>query len=255
MSALHVKNICYKSGQTSILESISLTLDEGKFYGILGPNGSGKTTLLDLLAGLIPCTHGEIEISNRAYHSYSRKELAQQIALVPQNFDISFPYKVQEILEMGRYPFKKRMQGLSREDCSLIEDIKSVFDLENLADKDVTNLSGGEKQRVAFAKALIQNTPILFLDESTSNMDPYFAHFVLKEVQKRTKSEEKTVVSVFHDMNLAALYCDEIIMLKNGKLLEKGATKDVLTPVNIKRLFGIESIAIHENGKSYIIPA
>ncbi|AHJ12813.1 MULTISPECIES: ABC transporter ATP-binding protein [Sulfurospirillum] len=254
MSALHVKNLGYKSGSTSILENINLSLEVGKFYGILGPNGSGKTTLLDCLAGLVPKSHGEIEIFNVPCHTYSRKEFAQQIALVPQNFDISFPYKVQEILEMGRYPFKKRMHGLSAKEYALIDQIKDVFELNFLVDKEVTNLSGGEKQRVAFAKALIQDTPILFLDESTSNMDPYFAHFVLKEVQKRTKNEQKTVLAVFHDMNLASRYCDEIIMLKDGGLLEMGTTKKVLTPINIKRLFGIESIAVHDNDKSYIIP-
>lgn len=252
---IEIKKLSYHINKKPILKEINLSLEEGKFYGILGPNGSGKTTFLDLILGLVQKTDGEILINNIGLDSFKRQQLAQMIALVPQNFDILFPYKVQDILEMGRYPYKKRLKGLTLDDYQIVEEVKKSFDLYQLEDKCVTNLSGGEKQRVAFSKALIQKTPILFLDESTSNMDPYYAHFALNEVKKVTSVDNKIVVGVFHDMNLAAHYCDEIILFKDGYVLNKGLTIDVLTPENIKKLFNIESDAVVKNGKQYIIPA
>lgn len=253
-NSIDIQDLSYFISDKQILKNITLCLKEGKFYGILGPNGSGKTTFLDLLLRLIPRTEGKIKINDIDIDLINRASLARQIALVPQNFDIQFPYKVQEILEMGRYPFKKRFKGLSLEDYQIIDEIKKRFNLASLENKSITNLSGGEKQRIAFSKALIQKTPILFLDESTSNMDPYYAHFALEEVSKVTKSDKKIVLGVFHDMNLAAHYCDEVILLKEGKILDKGETSDVLSPINIKKLFNIDSDFVLKDGKKYIIP-
>ncbi len=221
---IEAKKLSYYINKKPILKDINLCLDEGKFYGVLGPNGSGKTTLLDLLLGLIDKSSGDVLIDGISLESIKRNNLAQIIALVPQNFNITFPYKVQEILEMGRYPFKKRLRGLSSYDYDIIEAAKKSFNLYALDKKDITSLSGGEKQRIAFAKAIIQSTPVIFLDEATSNMDPYYAHFALNEVKKSIKDNKKTVISVFHDMNLAARYCDEIILLKDGNILDKGKT-------------------------------
>lgn len=252
--SIEVKSLSYSIDKKDILKNINLHLGDGKFYGIIGPNGSGKTTFLDLLLRLRKKTQGEVLINNNSLESIQRVELAKLISLVPQNFDISFPYKVQEILEMGRYPYKKHLGGLSPEDYEIVDEIKKDFNLHKIENKCVTNLSGGEKQRVAFCKALIQKTPIVFLDESTSNMDPYYAHFALNEINKVIKTERKIVLGVFHDMNLAAHYCDEILLFKEGEVIAKGTTSEVLTTQNIKKVFNIESEAILRNGKRYIIP-
>jgi len=236
---IDVKKINYSIDETPILEELSFKFDKGKFYGILGPNGSGKTTFLDILSGYKTATESEIYIEGKELKEYSHLMLAKKIAIVPQKFDIVFPFSVSDILEMGRYPYKKKFFSLQKKDYEIIDRVIKEIGLEEFLDKEITALSGGEEQRVIFGKALIQTTPILFLDESTSNLDPYYSHTLLSLVKKRVEEEQTTVIGVFHDFNLASLYCDEILLLEKGKIVTSGKTQDVLNSKKLEEVFNI----------------
>ncbi|UUV17019.1 ABC transporter ATP-binding protein [Fusobacteria bacterium ZRK30] len=236
---IDIKKIDYSIDGTKILDDLSFKFEKGKFYGILGPNGSGKTTFLDILSGYKNATESEIYIEKKELKEYSHLKLAKKIAIVPQKFDIVFPFSVSDILEMGRYPYKKKFFSLQKKDYEIIDKVVEEIGLEEFLDKEITTLSGGEEQRVIFGKALIQTTPILFLDESTSNLDPYYSHTLLSLVRKRVVEEQTTVIGVFHDFNLASLYCDEILLLEKGKIIASGKTQDVFNSKKLEEVFKI----------------
>ena len=236
---IDIKKINYSIDGTQILDDLSFKFEKGKFYGILGPNGSGKTTFLDILSGYKNATESEIYIEKKELKEYSHLKLAKKIAIVPQKFDIVFPFSVSDILEMGRYPYKKKFFSLQKKDYEIIDKVIKEIGLEEFLDKEITTLSGGEEQRVIFGKALIQTTPILFLDESTSNLDPYYSHTLLSLVRKRVVEEQTTVIGVFHDFNLASLYCDEILLLEKGRIVTSGKTQDVLNSKELEEVFKI----------------
>lgn len=236
---IDVKKINYSIDEIQILNNLSFKFKKGKFYGILGPNGSGKTTFLDILSGYKDALDSEIYIENKELKEYSHLKLAKKIAIVPQKFDIVFPFLVSDILEMGRYPYKKKFFSLQKKDYEIIDNVIKEIGLEEFLNKEITALSGGEEQRVIFGKALIQTTPILFLDESTSNLDPYYSHTLLNLVKKRVIKEETTVIGVFHDFNLASLYCDEILLLEKGQIVASGKTQEVLNSKKLEEVFKI----------------
>lgn len=236
---IDIKKINYSIDGTQILDDLTFKFEKGKFYGILGPNGSGKTTFLDILSGYKNATESEIYIEKKELKEYSHLKLAKKIAIVPQKFDIVFPFSVSDILEMGRYPYKKKFFSLQKKDYEIIDKVIKEIGLEEFLDKEITTLSGGEEQRVIFGKALIQTTPILFLDESTSNLDPYYSHTLLSLVRKRVVEEQTTVIGVFHDFNLASLYCDEILLLEKGRIVTSGKTQDVLNSKKLEEVFKI----------------
>jgi iron complex transport system ATP-binding protein len=236
---IDVKKINYSIDGIQILNNLSFKFKKGKFYGILGPNGSGKTTFLDILSGYKDALESEIYIENKELKEYSYLKLAKKIAIVPQKFDIVFPFLVSDILEMGRYPYKKKFFSLQKKDYEIIDNVIKEIGLEEFLNKEITALSGGEEQRVIFGKALIQTTPILFLDESTSNLDPYYSHTLLSLVKKRVVKEETTVIGVFHDFNLASLYCDEILLLEKGRIVASGKTQEVLNSKKLEEVFKI----------------
>lgn len=251
---IDTKDIRYSAGTLDIIKGIDLQFEKGKFYGVLGPNGCGKTTFLDILSGVIREFTGSITIDNNDPKKIDKKSLARLLALVPQNFETNFPFSVEEILRMGRYPHKKKFSALSKKDNDIIEEVIEELELGSMLEKKITDLSGGERQRVIFGKALIQQTPILFLDESTSNLDPYYAHSLLTKVRERVEKNGLTVISVFHDFNLASLYCDEVVFMKQGKVIKKGETLHTLTPENIKEVFNIKSRVVEDENKKFVIP-
>ncbi len=236
---IDVKKIDYSIDGTQILDDLSFKFEKGRFYGILGPNGSGKTTFLDILSGYKNATESEIYLEEKELKEYTHLKLAKKIAIVPQKFDIVFPFSVSDILEMGRYPYKRKFFSLQKKDYEIIDKVIKEVGLEGFLDKEITALSGGEEQRVIFGKALIQTTPILFLDESTSNLDPYYSHTLLNLVRKRVVEEQTTVIGVFHDFNLASLYCDEILLLEKGRIVKSGKTQDVLNSKELEEVFKI----------------
>jgi iron complex transport system ATP-binding protein len=239
MAFLDARNISYAYGEQRVLKDVSLALEPGRFYGLLGPNGSGKTTLLDLLIANRQPSAGSISLHGRELLSYSRQHLAQQMALVPQEFDLGFDFRVGEVVLMGRHPHIPRFASPGPEDVALSQAAMADLEVEHLSERLITALSGGEKQRVVAARALAQNTPLLIMDEATANLD--IQHTIeIFQVVRRKVEEGGIVLAAIHDLNLAAAFCDEIFLLKEGALHAVGAPEDILMPSILAEVFGID---------------
>ena len=238
-SIFEVSDLHFSYPRGPVLKGVSFTLTAGNFYGLLGPNGCGKTTLLDLLAGFRRPSGGRIAFRGRPLDSYARRELAREIALVPQDFYINFPFRVQEVVMMGRYPHLKRFARPDSEDHRLVRDAMEAADTDRFARQPVTTLSGGERQRVVFARALAQNAGVLMLDEATSNLDIRHTLGLLSRTREQVRRGRQTVLAVFQDINLAALYCDKLLFLREGRLVVQGPTEEVMQAETLQHVYGV----------------
>lgn len=234
-------HIFFSYGDKPVIKGISIDLEQGVFYGIVGPNGCGKSTLVDLLTGHRPPSAGSIKYRGQPIRSYSKNQLAQEIAMVPQDFYIRFAYTAEEIVMMGRYPNIPRFARPSVTDKQIIKDIMHATETHPLRKRFITELSGGERQRVVFARALAQTTNVLILDEATSNMDVNHSLGLMGLAAQGVAGQDKTVIAVFQDINLAASYCDHLLMMKAGRIAAQGRLADVLTPQSLKMVFGVEA--------------
>jgi ABC-type cobalamin/Fe3+-siderophores transport system ATPase subunit len=241
-----LKQISFAYDGKPVFGTLSLTLYPGKFYGILGPNGCGKTTLLDLLMRHQLPDAGEILFQENALVSYPRKALSRKVALVPQEYDIRFPFTTQEVVMMGRYPYLPRFCRPSEKDTAMVDAVLKKTQTEEMKDRLVTELSSGERQRVVFARALAQDTEVLLLDEATSHLDIEHALALLELAAGGVRRDEKTIVAVFHDLNLAAAFCDELLLIRDGGVFSQGPVAEVLTSENIKAVFNVPSKVIFD---------
>lgn len=238
MAFLDARNISFAYGDNVVVRDVSLALEPGRFYGLLGPNGSGKTTLLDLLIANRRPSSGGIDLHGRALDSYSRQDLARQMALVPQEFDLGFDFRVSEIVLMGRHPHIPRFASPGPEDVALSNGAMADLEVAHLGDRLITALSGGEKQRVVAARALAQDTPLLIMDEATANLD--IQHTIqIFQVVRRKVAAGGIVLAAIHDLNLAAAFCDEIFLLQEGRLHAAGPPEEILVPAMIDEVFGV----------------
>jgi iron complex transport system ATP-binding protein len=222
----------------SIIDGISVRLSAGYFYGIIGPNGCGKTTLIDLLMGQLTPTNGKITYRGQDVSAIASKERARHMALVPQLYSVNFPFTVREVVTMGRYPHLSRFSAIGEADAAIIIDTMRATDTLGFSHRRINQLSGGERQRVVFARALAQQATVLFLDEATANLDINHTLALLKLATDRVK-DGGTVISVFQEINLAAMFCDYLIFMENGRIMAHGPTQSVLTEAHLERLFGV----------------
>ncbi|MEA2116692.1 MAG: ABC transporter ATP-binding protein [Thermodesulfobacteriota bacterium] len=236
-------------GDQSVLRDLDLQLEKGHCYGVLGPNGSGKTTLLDLFCGLLVPGTGKLELCGQSLSGWQSRQLARKVALVPQDFVVRFGFSVREVVEMGRHPHLGRFATLTETDHELVDSVMKEMGVDTLADRPVTRLSGGEKQRVAVARALAQDPEVLLLDEATSNLDIYHSLSILGLIRRRVREQGLTVVAALHDLNLAGFFCDQLIFLKKGKLLYQGTVDEVLHPDVIRKVYGVDA-RVREDGFS-----
>ncbi len=235
------EQVCFGYGGHPAVSDVSLRLESGVFYGILGPNGCGKTTLVDLLIRhRIPDT-GVITYQGKPLAQYSRKQIARQIALVPQQYAVNFPFTSRQVVMMGRYPHLGRFAFPDPEDHRQVDDIMELTGTKVFENRFISELSGGERQRVIFARALVQDTPVLILDEATSNLDISHAISLFGLAFQRVMVEGKTVIAVMQDINLAALFCQHLILMKNGRVVHHGPCDQVLTESAIQSVFQVKA--------------
>lgn len=256
MEAIKVEKLNFSYGNREILKGIDVGFKSGKLTGILGPNGCGKSTLLKNILGYLKGEKGDIYIEGKRNISLSQKEKAKLISLVPQKSQLVSAMDVEEFVLMGRLPhLKNSWDGYSKEDRDLAMRYLKELELEKFLKRKAPTLSGGEFQRVLLARALTQETKIILLDEPTSALDLNHALDLMKKVKEVVEKKRITAVAVLHDLNLAAMFCDELIMLKEGKVFAKGTPKETLTVENLRTVYNLESeIFYTENGTPYIVP-
>lgn len=245
---IEVANLSIKLGGSTILNGIHLHVDKGAMYGILGPNGVGKSTLLRLLSGTERPTVGDVLLDGRHAHRYKRKELARKVAVLQQGGLHAVGFTVRETVAMGRFPYQNWLGEEPGEGDRIIDQVLEELALMPLQDRRVDGLSGGERQRVALAKAMAQEPELLLLDEPTAYLDIGYQIQLLDNVKRWQADRGLTVVAVLHDLNLAAHYCDRLIVLHQGAIAASGPASKVMRPELIERVFGARATVLAHPG-------
>jgi iron complex transport system ATP-binding protein len=235
-----VENLGFAYGEAVVLRGISCKLYPGRFYGVIGPNGCGKTTLVDLLTGCKQPDSGTILLRGLPLAGYGKRQLARQLALVPQEFDIGFDFTVEETVMMGRHPHIGRFQAPTADDWAKTQAAMAALGIGELAARPLASLSGGQKQRAIVARALAQDTPALFFDEATASLDVRHALRILG-IARRLTREGRMVLAVIHDLNLAIAFCDNLLIVKDGRLFAQGRADEVMSAAVISEVFQTEA--------------
>ncbi|MDO4177803.1 MAG: ABC transporter ATP-binding protein [Phascolarctobacterium sp.] len=236
-------------GPKEILKGIDLSLHNKEFLGIIGPNGSGKSTFLKCIYRVQKPTSGTILFNGKNLDELSYRESALQLAVVAQHNSYSFDFTVLDVVLMGRSPHKKILERDNAKDFEIAREALSTVGLSEFEKRSFSTLSGGEQQRVILARALTQQTECLVLDEPTNHLDIKYQ----LEIMDIVKGLDLTVVSAIHDLNIAAMYCDRLIALKDGQIVGMGTPRELLTEKFIYDMYEVKSIVKHENGRMNIM--
>ncbi|MCP4986551.1 MAG: ABC transporter ATP-binding protein [Colwellia sp.] len=237
---LNISQLSWQVKNKRILRDISFNVHKGEVIGIIGPNGAGKTSLLRCLtnqANILstPGIQGSVQLKNKAMAHFSAREIAQHFALVMQKNDCTFALSVQDVMKMGLLPHKSLFSFDSDHDKAQINLALKKVGLIDALNTPFNQLSGGEQQRVLIARAIIQASQIIILDEPTNHLDVYYQHQVLQLVNKLNI----TVIMTVHDLNLASLYCQRLLLLNNGQLICDGTANEVLATKQVSQVFGL----------------
>jgi iron complex transport system ATP-binding protein len=238
---LKVQGIEFGYKSVNVLMDVGFGAEAGEVIGVLGPNGSGKTTLLKCMNRALSPRAGSVLVEDREITQLPRKEVAREMGVVPQNSSVNFPFTALEIVLMGRGPSLKRFEREGVDDLAIVKQAMKDTDVLHLAGRPMTELSGGEKQRVIIARALAQHPKILLLDEPTLHLDVNHQLDILRMVRSLAKKDNLTVIMVSHDLNLAARYCDKLLLLEEGRILAAGPIPEVLSEQNMERVFKIRA--------------
>ncbi len=238
-----------------ILQGISLEVGRGELVGVIGPNGAGKTTLLRTIDGLIPSAGGTVRIDGTNVEAMDRRALSRLVAMVPQSTAMAFSFSVREVVAMGRTPYRGRLSDADERGLDRVEDALHRADIADLADRAITDVSGGERRRVVLARALAQDTPAMLLDEPTANLDINYQIATLESIADAVDAGTAALAAI-HDLDLAARYCDRLVLLDDGRTVAAGSPEDVLRPGPIERAFDATAI-VHTDpltGHRSVIP-
>jgi iron complex transport system ATP-binding protein len=251
---LRLAGVSVSLGGQPILEHVDLAVHPGEVVGLIGRNGAGKTTLLRLASGALEPDAGEVWLGDEPARSLSRRALARRVALVPQDMHVPFPFRVGELVLMGRAPHQPLVGLESEADVAQALEALERLGIASLVDREVTTLSGGERQLVLFARALVQDPGLLLLDEPTAFLDLKHRVEVLQEVRAFARSGRAALI-VSHDLSLAARACDRIVLLAGGRVVGDGAPSAVLRPDSLRAAFGIEADPFEgPDGELVVIP-
>lgn len=233
----------YRAGGKLILEGVDCHVPAGTVTGLLGPNGAGKSSLLQLLAAVAVPHTGSVQLSGSNLHALRRKERARRLAFVEQSADTDLPLTVLDVVLLGRLPYCSLLAGTSDEDLGVVRRSLTAVGLHGFRRRRYATLSGGERQRVQLAKALAQEPEVLLLDEPTNHLDVN-AQLATMELVRNLAAGGVAVLAALHDINIAAAYCDQVIVLQEGKVAAAGPTTKVLTPDLIHRVYGVDAVVL-----------
>lgn len=253
---MHTTSLSFQYSGHVVLNDITTHFPAGQMIGILGANGAGKSTLLKLLAGILRPHAGKITLHARALSQWSSRELARELAYIPQEMHTPFPFRVLELVLMGRIPHLPGFGFGSPEDHRAARDALRAVDADHLQARRFTELSGGERQRVVMARALAQTPRVLVLDEPTAFLDIQHQVMVMKLLQQWRTTTGGTVIAALHDLNLAAQFCQSVILLKDQRILAQGTTEATLNYANVCATFESDVyVGMNElNGRPYFVP-
>ncbi len=256
MAIINIEKLNYSYGKKEVLKELSLNIDENKLTGIIGPNGCGKSTLAKNIIRYINGKFEYFKIMDIDIRQLSHKKIAQLISYIPQKSTIISNISVFDYVLLGRFPLlKNSWDNYSEKDYEIVENNINLLNIKELRDRNVETLSGGELQKALLARALAQEAKILLLDEPTSALDLNNAVEFMKILKNISIKKNISVIIIIHDLNLASLFCDSLIILKDGRFIEKGSPKEVINEENIKSVYNLDcKVCYNENDKPYIIP-
>jgi len=237
---LRAEEIVFAYNHKPILDGVSIALHPGEIVGLAGPNGAGKSTLIHLLSRVLTPQQGHVWLDDRALDQLSSAQVARRIAVVPQVFDLPTGFTAFELVMMGRTPHLGWLKSESARDVKIVRAAMESTGTWHLANRPIHHLSGGERQRLVLARALAQEPQILLLDEPTAHLDVAHQIEVMEIAQRLKRERALAVLGVFHDLNLAAQYCDRIVLIKDGRVFAAGDPASVITVETLRAVYGIE---------------
>ena len=244
MPSLLLEKIAFNYGDTFRLEEIDLSIPEGSFLALIGPNGSGKTTLLQLMSGLLDPRSGRIALDGQPLDQLSRSQLARQMAVISSEQHFEFPFPVAEVVTMGRFPYLGRFEKLTRGDREIVDEALEWTQTLHLRDRPISQLSSGERQRVLIARAVAQKPSILMLDEPNVHLDLNHQIAIFRLLRRLNQEFSVTVVVVLHDLTAAAVFCQTVALLCEGKLAKTGPPQEVITTEILRDVYRAD-IEVH----------
>ena len=240
MSLLVANGLSYSAGASALVSEASFALEPGTLTALVGPNGAGKTTLLRLALGLLEANAGSAQVEGQNINEMAATERARKLAYLPQARPLAWPQPVRDVVALGRFAYGATPERLSPDDAAAVERAIAACDLRGFEERAADTLSGGELSRVHLARAMAAEAPVLIADEPVAALDPRHAHEVLR-LFKRASGEARAVLTVLHDLALAARYADRLIWMKEGRIIADGAPQETLTPERLWEVFGVEA--------------
>lgn len=252
-ACLEVNQLSVAYEREEIITDMNLAIPEGEITMIIGANGCGKSTLLKAMGRILPPKRGQISINGQPIKDQKSRDLARQIAMLPQNPALPAGLRVKELVAYGRFPYQTPMGGMKKEDLEIVKWAMESTGVMDFQDKMAEELSGGQRQRVWIALALAQSTPILLLDEPTTYLDMSHQLEILELLKKLNEKRKITIVMVLHELNNAAKFATHLVGMKHGQVIFEGAPKDVITRENLNHLYGIEAVLEMDRTGTYPI--
>ena len=244
---MEVKNLSYSVEQKEILKNVTANFAEGKITAIIGANGSGKSTLMSFLGKSRPSV-AAVFFRGKDISEISAQDYALQVSVLPQQQKMIADFRVEDVVVMGRFPYKKKFHDYSAEDYKIAQKAMAQVGIEKMARRRLSNMSGGEIQRVLIAKALAQEPQLILMDEPTNHLDVKYKVALMKTLQ----DYGKTVIVVLHDLSLAIQYCDDVVVMKDGEVFTQGEAKKIMKPKLLQDIFGVPFVEFEREGRIYI---
>ena len=253
---IKIENVSLSYDKRTVLEDISLNLKEKSFIGIIGKNGTGKSTLLKSVVGLLKPVKGNIFVDDKNVYDMKKNVLAKKISFMPQTMQFDFSFNVKDFIMFGRYPYTNMFKLASAEDFKIVEDVMKLTETSEFAERNINELSGGERQKVLLVQTLVQQTDIVALDEPTSHLDIGSQATIFKLLKMLNEKYNKTIITTVHDLNLAGEFCSDIVFLDDKKVINFGPAEKVLNYKDIEKVYDVK-VVVHTNPvskKPVVIP-